>query len=334
MSDNLRLKRFGKFLILDHLSDGGMAKICRARYLGEQTNKIVAIKMIQPQYSNDTSFRTMFMDEVKVCFGLQHSNIIQTYDYGRYKEQLYVAMEYCDGQNLRDYTIQLQKGGYAFSIDVVIHIASQACQGLFYAHTLTDKMTGKKMDIVHRDISPHNIMLSYDGIVKIIDFGIAKASSNSEVTKVGMIKGKMSYMAPEYLEGKGLDPRYDQFALGIVIWEMLCSRKLFQGENDLSVLKTIRDCKIPVPSSINPKVPKELDAIVLKALARDREKRFKDLNEMNKALTKFLYQYKPDFNSDDVARFAKTVFKEQIKKEREKVFFIRKNRYQPIFKRT
>lgn len=313
-------ERFGRYLILDHLVDGGMAKICRARFLGEQADKIVAIKMVQPQYSQNESFKTMFMDEIKVTFGLLHPNIVQTYDYGMHHGQLYVAMEYCDGRNLKEYLDKLKKRGFIFPIEISVYIVSQAAQGLFYAHTLTDKLTGKAANIVHRDISPHNIMLTYDGAVKVIDFGIAKAESNSEATQAGTIKGKLSYLAPEYLDGQELDPRYDQFAVGITLWEMLCSRKLFKAPNDLAVLKKIQECKIPPPSSINPMVPKELDQIVLRSLSKDRSKRFADMNELNKELTRFLYSYKPDFNATDLAYFAKELFKEEIKEDREKLF--------------
>lgn len=313
-------ERFGRYLILDHLVDGGMAKICRARFLGEQADKVVAIKMVQPQYSQNESFKTMFMDEIKVTFGLLHPNIVQTYDYGMQHGQLYVAMEYCDGRNLKEYLDKLKKRGFIFPIEISVYIVSQACQGLFYAHTLTDKLTGKAANIVHRDISPHNIMLTYDGAIKVIDFGIAKAETNSEATQAGTIKGKLSYLAPEYLDGQELDPRYDQFALGITLWEMLCSRKLFKAPNDLAVLKKIQECKVPPPSSINPMVPKELDQIVLKSLSKDRSKRFNDLNEMNKELTRFLYSYKADFNATDLAYFAKELFKDEIKADREKLF--------------
>ena len=313
-------ERFGRYLILDHLVDGGMAKICRARFLGEQADKVVAIKMVQPQYSQNESFKTMFMDEIKVTFGLLHPNIVQTYDYGMQHGQLYVAMEYCDGRNLKEYLDKLKKRGFIFPIEISVYIVSQACQGLFYAHTLTDKLTGKAANIVHRDISPHNIMLTYDGAIKVIDFGIAKAETNSEATQAGTIKGKLSYLAPEYLDGQELDPRYDQFAVGITLWEMLCSRKLFKAPNDLAVLKKIQECKVPPPSSINPMVPKELDQIVLRSLSKDRNKRYGDLNEMNKELTRFLYSYKPDFNATDLAYFAKELFKEEIKEDREKLF--------------
>ncbi|MCF8059475.1 MAG: serine/threonine protein kinase [Bacteriovoracaceae bacterium] len=313
-------ERFGRYLILDHLVDGGMAKICRARFLGEQADKVVAIKMIQPQYSSDESFKTMFMDEIKVTFGLLHPNIVQTYDYGLHKEQLFVAMEYCDGRNLKEYLDRLRQKKFVFPVEISIYIISQVCQGLNYSHTFTDKLTGKAANIIHRDISPHNIMLTYDGAVKIIDFGIAKANTNSEATQAGTIKGKLSYLAPEYLDGLALDARYDMFAVGITLWEMLCSRKLFKAANDLAVLKKIQECKIPPPSKINPNVPKELDDIVLQALRKDRNKRFENMDQFNRALIKFLYANYPDFNSSDLSYFAKELFKEEIKKDREKLF--------------
>jgi eukaryotic-like serine/threonine-protein kinase len=321
MSDQgTKRDRFGRYLILDHLVDGGMAKICRARFLGEQADKVVAIKMVQSQYSKDESFKIMFMDEIKLTFGLIHPNIIQTYDYGIHDKQLFVAMEYCDGRNLKEYLDKLKERKFVFPVEISVYIITQVCQGLHYAHTYTDKLTGKSANIIHRDVSPHNIMLTYDGAIKVIDFGIAKADSNSEATQAGTIKGKLSYLAPEYLEGEQLNATYDEFAVGITLWEMLCSRKLFKATNDLAVLKKIQECKIPAPSSINPNVPRELDEIVLKALSKDRTKRYIDLDKLNRALMKFLYANYPDFNATDLSYFAKELFKEEIKKDREKMF--------------
>ena len=317
MSDK-KFERFGKYLILDHLVDGGMAKICRARFLGEQANKVVAIKMVQPQFSKDPSFVQMFEDELKVTFGLLHPNIAQMYDYGLVNEQLYTAMEYVDGANLKQYLDRLKEKNFVFPVEISTYITSQICQALHYAHTFTDKLTNKPFNIIHRDISPHNIMLTYDGSIKVIDFGIAKADSNSEATQAGTIKGKLSYLAPEYLDGLQLDHRYDQFAVGITLWELLCSRKLFQASNDLAVLKQIQACKIPAPSSINPNVPKELDQIVLKSLAKDRNQRFENMDKFNRALVKFLYSNYPDFNATDLGYFAKQLFKEEIASDKEK----------------
>lgn len=310
-----KFERFGKYLILDHLVDGGMAKICRSRYLGDQANKIVAIKMVQPQFSNDASFVKMFQDELNITFGMLHPNVMQVYDYGKTNGQLYTAMEYIHGANLKQYLDRLKERKVVFPVEITTYIISQVCQGLYYAHTFTDKLTGKPFNIIHRDISPHNIMLTYDGAVKVIDFGIAKADTNSEATQAGTIKGKLSYLAPEYLEGLELDQRYDIFAVGISMWEMLCSRKLFQAANDLAVLKQIQTCKITPPSQVNPNVPKELDAIVMKALAKDRSQRYENMDQLNRALVKFLYSQYPDFNASDLAFFAKELFGEEIKKD-------------------
>ena len=313
-----KYQRFGKYLILDHLVDGGMAKICRANYLGEQANKIVAIKMVQPQYSKDPSFVQMFEDELRVTFALVHPNIAQVYDYGLVDNQLYSAMEYVDGANLKQYLDRLKQMKFVFPVEITTYITSQVCQALFYAHTYKDKLSGKSFNIIHRDISPHNIMLTYDGSVKVIDFGIAKADSNAEATQAGTIKGKLSYIAPEYLDGMELDHRYDQFAVGITLWELLCSRKLFTAKNDLAVLKLIQACKIPKPSSINPNVPPELDDIVMKALSKDRNQRYENMDKFNRALIKFLYSTYPDFNNTDLSYFAHQLFKKEIDEDKKK----------------
>ena len=317
MSDK-KFQRFGKYLILDHLVDGGMAKICRARYLGEQANKMVAVKMVQPQFSNDEAFVRMFQDELNITFGMLHPNIMQVYDYGKTNGQLYTAMEYIHGANLKQYLDRLKEKKVVFPVEISCYIISQVCLGLHYAHTFTDKLTGKPYNIVHRDISPHNIMLTYDGAVKVIDFGIAKANTNSEATQAGTIKGKLSYLAPEYLDGLELDARYDEFAVGITLWELLCSRKLFQANNDLAVLKQIQACKITPPSEINPSVPKELDAIVMKALSKDRSHRYENLDQMNRALVRFLYSTYPEFNASDLKTFADDLFKSELAKDQDK----------------
>ena len=320
MNNEGKIKRFGRYLLFDHLVDGGMAKICRARFLSEDVDRIVAIKMIQSQFSEDESFKKMFFDEIKITFGLNHPNIAQIYDYGFYQNQLYTAMEFVDGKNLKQYLQSLKNKNYVFPIEISVYIMSQVCQGLLYAYNFRDKLSGKKQNIIHRDISPHNIMLTFDGAVKIIDFGIAKSATSSDNTKVGTIKGKLSYLAPECLDGIKLDHRYDQFAVGVTLWELLCSRKLFHSKNGLAVLKKIQACKIPNPSHINPNVPEELDKIVMKTLARDRNHRFENMDKLNRMLIKFLYSNYPNFNSSDLSSFAKALFKDEIKRDRAKLF--------------
>ena len=310
-------RRFGRYLLLDHLVDGGMAEICRARFLGEQADKIVAIKMIQAQSSEDNIFKTMFLDEIKVAFGMDHPNIAHTTDFGVEEGRIYTAMEYVDGKNLKQYMDRLRSKNFVFPVEISVYVISQVCVGLHYAHISTDKLSGKLNKIIHRDISPHNIMVTYDGVVKIIDFGIAKAETNTDATQAGTIKGKLSYLAPEYLEGNDLDARYDQFAVGITLWEMLCNRKLFQADHDLAVLKLIQKCDIPAPSSINPNVPQELDDIVLRALSKDRNQRFADMDRLNRVLVKFLYSNYSGFNPSDLSCFAQELFKDDIKRDRQ-----------------
>ena len=321
--ENVR-QRFGKYFILDHLVSGGMAKVYRARFLGEEADKIIAIKMIKSQFSNDENFKKMFLDELNVIFGFEHPNVINTFDYGMNKGQLFVAMEYCDGKSVNEYINKLRKKKCHIPIDIAVNIASQICRGLHYVHRYRDKLTGRKKDIIHRDISPHNIMLGYEGAVKVIDFGIAKVNqdneSNSDATQSGTIKGKISYLAPEYIEGIELDHRYDQFATGITLWEMVCGRKLFSASNNMAVLKKIQKCEIPVPSSINPKIPKELDEIILKSLSRERNNRYENMDMMDRALAKFLNIHYPEFHSSDMGYFAESLFKEEIEKDRKKLF--------------
>lgn len=314
------LNRFGKYLLLDHLIDGGMAKICRARFLDASASKVVVIKMIQSKYNEDENFIRMFMDEVKVSFGLIHPNIAQTYDTGIVDGQAYTVMEYVDGKNLKQFLDRLREKKFVFPVDVSIFIISQVCQGLSYAHNFTDQLSGKKINIIHRDISPHNIMITYDGAVKVIDFGIAKAETNSESTQAGTIKGKFSYLAPEYIEGLELDHRYDQFAVGITLWELLCCRKLFKANTDIGIIKEVQKCKIAPPSSINPNVDKELDEIVLKALSKDRNLRYENMEQFNRALVKYLYSHFPEFNASDISYFAQELFADDIKQDRQKLY--------------
>ena len=317
-NDNKKLKRFGRYLLLDHLVDGGMAKISRARFLSEDVDRIVVIKMVQPKFSNDKKFKGMLLDEIKLNFGFNHPNIAQTYDYGFYKDQIYTAMEFVDGKNLKEFTNCLKKKNCVFPIDVAVYVISQACRGLSYAHNFKDKLSGKKLNIIHRDISPHNIMLNFEGSIKIIDFGIAKTNSKEDTTKAGTIKGKLSYLAPEYLLGKELDHRYDQFAIGITLWELLCSQKLFNSKEGISIFREIESCEISSPSHINPNVPKELDDIVLRSLLRNREDRFPDIEELARELEKFLYSHYPAFNTSQVVSFARSLFEDEILKDQSK----------------
>jgi serine/threonine protein kinase len=316
------LKKFGRYFLLDQIAQGGMAEIYRARLADQEgAGRLLVIKRIQATYGSNNEFLQMFKSEIKVTMGFNHPNIVQLYDFGEEQDQPYIAMEFVDGRNLRQFLSRVAEQKQQFPVELAAYVMEQAASGLHYAHAYKDKISGQALNIVHRDISPQNILVSYEGNVKIIDFGIAKATTNSESTRAGVIKGKPSYLSPEQISGDPLDGRCDIFALGIVFWEVLTGRKLFAGDNDLAVLKLIESCNSHVkpPSTVNPKVPKELDYIVLRCLAKQQEKRYQTGEELQRAIHKFLYGFSPDFNPSDLTYFAKDLFKNEIVDDRKKL---------------
>lgn len=314
--------RFGRYIIVDPIAVGGMAEIYRARLAAaskDGPDRVIVIKKVIANLQQNTEFLQMFEEEIKITVGLTHPNIIQIYDYGQVDEQYFMAMEYVEGKNLRQFVKRLADMKSMFSIDMSCHIIGNVCHALAYAHNYKDRMTGKPLGIVHRDISPQNVMISYDGAVKLFDFGIAKAKSASEATRAGVIKGKPSYLSPEQINGEELDGRCDIFALGIVLWELLTAKRLFVAETDMGVLRLIQSAKIEPPSTFNPAVPAALDAIVLKSLHRDRAKRYQGAEEFQRDLHKFLYSFNPSFNPSDLAYYAQELFKNEIRDDRDRL---------------
>jgi serine/threonine protein kinase len=316
-----RPHRFGRYIIVDPIAVGGMAEIYRARLAAakEGPDRVIVIKKVIANLSQNSEFLQMFEEEIKITVGLTHPNIIQIYDYGKVDDQYFMAMEYVEGKNLRQFVKRLADMKSMFSIDMSSHIISQVCHALAHAHSYKDRMTGKPLGIVHRDISPQNIMISYDGAVKLFDFGIAKAKSASEATRAGVIKGKPSYLSPEQINGEELDGRCDIFALGIVLWELLTAKRLFVAETDMGVLRLIQSAKIEPPSTFNPAVPQALDAIVLKSLTRDKNKRYQGAEEFQRDLHKFLYSFNPSFNPADLSYYAQELFKSEIRDDRDRL---------------
>ena len=316
------LKKFGRYFLLDRVAQGGMAEIYRARLAAKEgASRLLVIKRIQGSFGENPEFIKMFQAEIKVTMGFNHPNIVQLYDFGEEQNQPYIAMEFVDGRNLRQFLSRFAELKQGFPFDLASYIIEQAASGLQYAHGYKDKISGEPLNIVHRDISPQNILISYEGNIKVIDFGIAKAANSGENTRAGVIKGKPSYLSPEQISGDPLDGRCDIFALGIVYWELLTGRKLFAGENDLAVLKLIDSCNTTVkpPSAINPEVPKELDYVVLKALTKSREKRYQTAEEFRRAIHKFIYGFNPDFNPADLSYFARDLFKDEIVEDRKRI---------------
>jgi serine/threonine protein kinase len=320
--EKLNPKKFGSFVLLDHLVDGGMATIYRALALSVGSNnnniskRIIAIKTINEVYSKDEQYKIMFNDEVNVAFGLTHPNIAQIHSFGEEEGKLYTAMEYISGRNLRQY----EKKSIKFPKEIVAYIISQTAVGLDYVHKFSDKFTGKHLNIIHRDISPQNIMLCYNGEVKIVDFGIAKANTNTQETQAGTLKGKVSYLAPEYLnEEIKLDGRYDQFSLGIVFWEMLTGTRLFEGPNEMAIIKKIFECKIPDPAMSNPLIDNDLKIIVMKMLKMNKEERYSDMSAVSAALNEYLLTHFQGFNQKTVESYLYQHLKNEITIEQEHI---------------
>ncbi len=275
---------FGKYTLLERIASGGMAEVFRAKTFGVAGfEKTVALKRILPHFAADEGFVEMFVREAKIAVRLSHANVVQVYELGRVAEDYYIALEYVDGSDLK----ALVKKG-PLPVDLAAWIAQRICAALHHAHAAVDD-AGGSLGIVHRDVSPHNVLLSWNGEVKVADFGIAKLASGVRHTRTGTVKGKLAYMSPEQSLGESdLDGRSDLFAVGIVLFEMLTGRRPFDGETDREILRKVQQDEPPPPSAMATGVPAELDAVVAKALAKRRDDRFSDGQAMGRALGLFL----------------------------------------------
>lgn len=305
---------FGKYVLLQRIAAGGMAEIFKARYAVAGGQKTCVVKRILPHLALNDDFVTMFHDEAKISVNLSHANIVQVFDFGKIQDDHFLAMEYVQGQNLSQTIKKLAKLGQTLPVPIALYIAAEVAKGLYYAHSRTDE-SGQPMGIVHRDVSPANILVSYEGAVKIADFGIAKAASKDAATKTGHIKGKASYLAPEQLLSRDLDGRADVFALGAVLWEMLAGRKLFKGENELEIIAKVSRVKIQPPSTINSHLPKELDGVVMKALQRNLRNRYQTADELYRALNAVIRHFGITVSSTEVGAYLKNLFKDELEAE-------------------
>lgn len=300
-------QQFGKYFLLEKLAVGGMAEIYKAKTYGaEGFEKLLAIKRILPHAAEDKEFINMLIDEAKLSVLLSHANIVQVFDLGKIGSDYFISMEYIHGVNVRDVLYKLREKGEKIAAELAVFIASETCKGLDYAHRKTDS-EGNALDIVHRDISPQNILISYEGEVKIVDFGIAKAAMNISNTMAGILKGKISYMSPEQAMGKAIDNRTDIFSLGILLYEALTGKKLFTGESQFEVLKKIRTTRIHT-EQLPENLPAELKNILAKALAYDPKDRYQQASDMSVALTRFLYSTYTDFSPRKLATFIRKHF--------------------------
>lgn len=283
---------FGKYYLIDRIGTGGMAEVFRAlpvqggpNPLSE--NDVLVIKRILPHIAENEDFVDMFADEAKITAALRHPNVVRVFDFGRVHHDSYIAMEYVEGKDLRNVLRRLAHRERFLELSLCAAIAHEVCRGLHYAHTLADDQ-GVPYDVVHRDVSPANVLLSYTGEIKLTDFGVAKASSNANRTKSGIFKGKFDYMSPEQAEGRDIDQRADIFAAGILLFEMITCRRLFKADSEIATLQKIRESKIPSMGHYRPGVDPELEAICLKALSRDRDDRYPSADAMADALRAFI----------------------------------------------
>ncbi|HEU4887703.1 MAG TPA: TonB family protein [Thermoanaerobaculia bacterium] len=293
--------KFGQYVLIEKIATGGMAEVWKARMRGvEGFQKIVAIKKILPHLSDNQDFIEMFVDEAKLAAQLNHNNIIHIYDLGKIQSSYYIAMEYIDGFDLKAILRRGQERDHPMTVELALFIASKLASALDYAHRKKD-FEEKEMGLVHRDVSPQNVLVSQEGDIKLCDFGIAKAASKASHTQAGALKGKLQYMSPEQAWGRHIDRRSDIFALATVLFEMLTNRKLFTGDNELSILEQVREARVQPPSLYNDEVTPDVDKIVIKALQKDPANRYQTAGEMARDLDAVLYSFRPTPTSADLA---------------------------------
>ncbi len=301
-----------KYRVIKRLEAGGMAEV----YLGEASSvegfkKRVAIKRVLPHLAQNENFIQMFLDEARLSARLTHANIVSVFDISAREDTFFLIMEFIDGANLKKILETLHKRGQRFPIAEAIYMCTEACRGLAYAHELHDEH-GKPLGIVHRDISPPNIMITRRGEVKVADFGLAKAGTQISQTDPGVVKGKFSYLSPEAANGKEVDARADIFSLGIVLWEMLAGRRLFLGETDYATVKLIQQANIPRLAPLNPQVDEAFEEILLKSLARDPEHRYQRAQEFGDALTGYLFSHQLKVTNYDIANLVNAAMAEDV----------------------
>ncbi|QAT87416.1 serine/threonine protein kinase [Corallococcus coralloides] len=310
---------FGKYLLLDRVNIGGMAEVWRGKQFGASGfERLVAIKRILPNIAEDEEFISMFIDEAKISVQLTHANIAQIYELGQIASSYFISMEYIPGKDMRAIFDRCRKKGEPAPVPLVAFCVAKMCEGLDYAHRKKDGM-GRELNIVHRDISPQNVLVSFEGEVKVIDFGIAKAAGKATKTQAGILKGKFGYMSPEQIRGLPLDRRSDVFAIGVCLYEMLTGERLFVGDSDFSVLEKVRKAEVPSPSTYNRRIPEALERIVLKSLAKDVEERYQYASELGDDLQRFLLTSDSIFGRKDLMQYMKSTFAEEVEREKQRL---------------
>ncbi len=309
----LEATRLGSYEIVRKLARGGMAELFLARTLGpEGFAKLVVLKKILPRYAENPRFVRLFLDEAKLVAQMEHPHIANVYDMGKSDNDYFFTMEYVHGQDARAVWRRVGRVQKQFPVAHAVHITRAIAAALHYAHERTHE-GGALLDIVHRDVSPQNILLSYDGAVKLVDFGVAKAATSSVKTRTGALKGKISYMSPEQAKGAAIDRRSDVFSLGIVLWELLTGRRLYKADNDFATLQMIINTKPQPPSQMRGDCPSQLDAIALRALQADASERYQTAEQMQLDLEAVAREQRYDDSPAALRGFMQELFDEELK---------------------
>ncbi|MFC1642981.1 serine/threonine protein kinase [Myxococcota bacterium] len=307
-----------RYKVLEKIASGGMAEVFRAESAGlEGFKKTVAIKRVLPHLSEKKQFIGMFLDEARLSAHLSHSNCVQVFDIGVGDNAYFIVMEYVDGADLKAIIEHRRKLGSGMPFEEACLICVRLCEGLAYAHELKDSR-GHGLRIVHRDLSPPNVLITRHGEVKIVDFGLAKANSQLERSEPGIIKGKFSYLAPEAATGAPVDGRTDIFAVGIILWELLANRRLFLADTDFETVRLVQAAHIPPLRPFNALIPAQLDAILAKALAADPAQRYPSARDLGQDLNAMLFKSGRPVSSFDIARLVEPVRGEREAKSRQR----------------
>jgi eukaryotic-like serine/threonine-protein kinase len=290
-----------RYRVLQRIAAGGMAEVFRAESAGvEGFKKTVAIKRVLPHLAEKKQFIGMFLDEARLSANLSHSNCVQVFDIGMGDNTYFIVMEYVDGADLKALIESQRRQNRPFPLQEACLICLKICEGLSYAHGCRDSK-GRELHIVHRDMSPPNVLITRYGEVKIVDFGLAKANSQLEKSEPGIIKGKFGYLSPEAAHGKTVDHRTDVFAVGIILWEMLAGRRLFLGDTDLETVRQVQAANIPRVSQYHPYCNSDVEAVLAKALARDPDRRYQSARELGRDLSELMFRGGRAASSFDIA---------------------------------
>ena len=309
-------EQFGKYTLIKKIAVGGMAEIFLVKT--EKTagvSQFAVLKRILPQFSSNKKFRVMFKNEGKVASHLKHSNLVYHHEFGVQQGAYYIVMEYISGVSLKDFTKRVLKTGKKMPIPAVATVIRSVASALHYISNSTDPETGQPLNLVHRDVTPHNVMIGFNGDIKLIDFGVAKVDG-VDLTSAGIVKGKFSYMSPEQISGNNLTNRSDIFSLGVVFWELLTGRKLFDGDNIQSIFQKIKSGKIPSVTKYRPEVHPEMNAILNQMLRKNISSRFSSAEEVERRLSLFLNKQHTNFSHLDFNGFLKKMYSHEIDHER------------------